>query len=139
MEEFLIKRGSSKIELDKLLLELRKLDDKAVIQLFDSDAIKGRAHLVGAYTNAVIAFKNGTNRSKNKAMEMLLFAGMTDQIDVALKRIGAKDRNNFILFCSNSKLLPKLAKLMKLNDFKSISNRRRDLQVLQSMALSRLE
>ncbi len=138
MEDFFIMRGSSKIDLDNLIRRIATLSGKSTVQLFDPDKIKSRAHIIGAYINAVSAFKNKTNRSNSISMEMLLFAACTDQIAEAIKVAGAKSNKDFIIFCNDTKLLAKM-KWLSLREFNKKSTRESDLRILQKMALSRLD
>ncbi len=98
-KDFVIKRASSRKELGELVGLIGRLNGKnAVIQIFDSKMIANRVHLAGAYANALIAFKNHTNRTRSVAMEMLIFAAMTDQIGDAIGMVGAKSSSDFVLF-----------------------------------------
>jgi tRNA threonylcarbamoyladenosine modification (KEOPS) complex Cgi121 subunit len=58
------------------------------IQFFNSDLIATSEHLYFAILNALYAFKNQTNFSKNLAMETLLYASTQHQIQKAIQTIG---------------------------------------------------
>lgn len=60
------------------------------VQFFDAKLIAGWQHLYFAALNALKAFKNKTNISKNLTMECLLYASAQRQIRVALDLIGIK-------------------------------------------------
>lgn len=60
------------------------------VQFFDARLIAGWEHLYFATLNALKAFKNRTNISKNFAVECLLYASARRQIRVALDLIGIK-------------------------------------------------
>jgi len=60
------------------------------VQFFDARLIAGWEHLYFATLNALKAFKNRTNISKNLAIECILYASAQRQIRVALDLIGIK-------------------------------------------------
>lgn len=156
-KDLVIKRASSKKDIDELLDMVRSSNDrKSVVQIFDSRRIAGRMHLIGAYANALIAFNNKTNRTKSKAMEMLLFAAMTDQIEDAIAFAGAKSSSDFVVFANRKGALSKLRAIELDKDFnptiqslrkaaeaagiKAGRKRKHEIEamVLQKMAVSRL-
>jgi tRNA threonylcarbamoyladenosine modification (KEOPS) complex Cgi121 subunit len=110
----IIERGASKGSIDEILHEIRKIKKRdVVLQIFDSDSIANKAHLIGAYLNTLIAFKNSTNKTKTPAMEMLLFAAMTEQVDDAIRIAGAKRNGDFVVFSNNAAAFSKLKRLLK--------------------------
>lgn len=155
-KDFVVKTASSKKKVDELLDSIRTLNNKnTVVQIFDNKSIVNRTHLIGAYANALIAFKNHTNKTKNMEMEMLLFAAMTDQIGRAIEIAGAKTNSKFVLFSNKKSALNKLRYIKVISDFNpSTAIERRVAKsigikfdskgktitttVLQKMALSRL-
>lgn len=97
----IIKLASSAEPLDILLKQLHGSNARnGTVQIFDPAAIINATHLNGAYYNALESFKEKTNVSKSVSMEMLLFAGMTDQISDAIKIAGAKSAKKFVVFAS---------------------------------------
>lgn len=67
----------------------RSLGGDAV--LFDPDLVCGPAHLLSAAEHAVRAFRNGTNRSKTLATEIILYAAGDRQISRAMRKMNPKD------------------------------------------------
>jgi tRNA threonylcarbamoyladenosine modification (KEOPS) complex Cgi121 subunit len=115
-------KGLSKAVIREALpVDLKKLIDRAigisdgkrVVQVFDSSAIASRTHVLGAYLNALLAFKNHTNRAKSIGMEMLLFVSLTDQIDRALEIAGAKPDSKVVVFASGAEAFSKIAPMLK--------------------------
>lgn len=157
-EDLAVKRASSSTAMVELVKKVQELNKNGyVIQIFDSRIVLSSTHIVGAYLNAKIAFKNGSNKTKSIGMEMLLFAAITDQIDRALKISGAKKSSDFVLFYNKKNLSFELEKFLRIGtDFQpSISEienaakalgikvdrkdrKEIDAQILQKMALSRL-
>jgi tRNA threonylcarbamoyladenosine modification (KEOPS) complex Cgi121 subunit len=119
-KDFIAKRASSKQDMNSLLDSVKKVNkNDTVVQIFNSKRIASRTHLIGAYANALIAFKNQTNKTKSTAMEMLLFAAMTDQIGDAIEIVGAKNPSDFVIFANKKDVLNKLNKQILLgSDFK---------------------
>ena len=125
----------------------------AVVQGFDYGSVVDRMHLVGAYLNALSAFKNHTNKTESLPMEMLLFAAMTDQITAAIDRVGIK-KGKLVIFASRKGDFDKIRPLLKdVRDFRptrqhmteaarkfGITNTdNADMLLLQKMAVSRLK
>ncbi|HIH50713.1 MAG: KEOPS complex subunit Cgi121 [Candidatus Micrarchaeaceae archaeon] len=155
-KDFVIKRAASTKEIGELVAAIQKLGKKkGVIQIFDSKRIASRVHLFGAYANALIAFKNKTNRTKSMGMEMLLFAAMTDQIEEAIGIIGAKSSSDFVIFADRKAAFARLRPILKVkSDFRDSAAHARsaatgfgikggqidgiNARILQKMALSRL-
>ena len=79
-----------------LLTSIRKRIRDASVQFFDADLIAGWEHIYFATINALKAFKNKTNISKNLPVECLLYATAQKQIKVALKLVGIKPTSSSI-------------------------------------------
>lgn len=62
----------------------------ATTAVLDPTRVAGRPHLVAAARHAQRAVDAGRAISRDPAMEVLLYAAGTDQIDVALKRVGLR-------------------------------------------------
>jgi len=126
----IVRTAASDLALDALLRKLRPLNTKnSIAQIFDQKIIVSEVHLLGSYVNAVLAFKNRTNKTKNLGMETLLFAAMTDQINQAIKIAGAKRSSVFVLL-ADKKSLKKL-------DFLEIKSRfRKSAQDMEKSAES---
>jgi tRNA threonylcarbamoyladenosine modification (KEOPS) complex Cgi121 subunit len=108
--------ASSKLSVNQLL---DKIPVDVCVQLFDEQAIACREHLTFAYINAVKIHERKEARSKSLAMEMLLCAARTSQIGDAIKKAGAKDGKQFIVFADSEKSYSKLSQyLIKPVDFK---------------------
>ncbi|MCL4389590.1 hypothetical protein M1397_03220 [Candidatus Marsarchaeota archaeon] len=151
----IIKEAKPKTSLNSIIGRLAALNGfKTVIQVFDPDYIINRNHLAGAYADAELAFKSGSNISKNVATEMLLFAAMTKQIDAAIKKAGAKPGKSVIVFANSrtayGKIKPFLANAKDFNRKKNgmLSKAKElgiktkgdlDSSIFREMAASRLE
>lgn len=111
----IIKTARAKNGIAQLLLTIKKTNsNSSFVQIFDPGSIVDRTHLIGAYANALFAFDDKTNKTEGMAMEMLLFAAMTDQIGAALLRVGAKDDNSkIVVFCNNRAAYQKAKKYME--------------------------
>ena|SRR5271157_3316244 len=124
-----------------------------VVQVFDRKAVANKTHLLGAYLNAILAFKNHTNRSKSLGMEMLLFASLTDQINDAIKTAGAKAGSKVVVFASSDVAFSKIRPMLKdvadfnpsaahqdqvLKRLRVSSEGNTCYRILQAMAVSRL-
>jgi KEOPS complex subunit Cgi121 len=77
-------------EVEQFLNRIRRRLGGTAVQFFDADLIAGWEHLYFAVLNALKAFENGKNISKNLAVECLLYASAQRQISSALKLIGVK-------------------------------------------------
>ncbi len=156
ISEFAIKKASSAAKIDDILNEISGINKKGsgLIQIFNTDSVISRVHLLGAYADAAMAFKEKRNVSSTVAVEMLLYAAMTRQIGDAIKMMGAKSNRSFVLFASSQAALSKLKDTIKIQgDFnptqtKSLEvakrfeiSQKEDLDdfVLQKMALALLD
>ncbi len=156
INDSILKEASSHLELEDLLVKIAQFNktDSIVVQIFNQHTVISRAHLLGAYVNAKMAFKEKRNVSSSIAVEMLLYAAMTRQIGDAIKMMGAKSNKGFVLFASSQAALSKLKDKIKIGgDFnpskaKSLEiakkfgiTQKEDLDdfVLQKMALALLD
>ena len=154
--DFVIKRAASGKDIEELVRRIGKINGKnAVIQIFDSRRVANRVHLAGAYANALIAFNSHINKTRSVAMEMLLFAAMTDQIGEAIEIVGAKSSSDFIIFADKKASFAKIKPILKIkSNFEDSSAHTKavaaafgikgckaeliNARILQKMALSRL-
>jgi len=84
-------------DVDQFLnLTREMLDAAAAVQFFDAKLIAGWQHLYFAALNALKAFKNKTNISKNLAVECLLYASAQRQIKAALDLVGIRRNSSRI-------------------------------------------
>jgi len=154
-DEFLVKTASSSASLDSMLSEIAKInrDKRFVVQVFDPKRIINRAHVFGAYIDSVESFKEKTNITKSRSLEMLLFVAMTNQISDAIKTAGAKTSKEFVLFANSREAFNGVKHLLKST--KDFSRNKKEQQpiaskfgiyakedldkfILQKMAVSRL-
>ncbi|MCX8177558.1 MAG: KEOPS complex subunit Cgi121 [Candidatus Bathyarchaeota archaeon] len=78
-------------DVDVLLKSLKtKLRPEIVFQLFDARLIATSDHLLSAALNALKAFRNGENISRNLSVELLLYASAQRQIRKAAEILGIK-------------------------------------------------
>ena len=76
-------------DLDKFFEKIHEFcNDTSFVQLFNANVVAGWKHIYLATFNALKAFKNNTNISKNISMEVLLFASGQHQIKKALDTLG---------------------------------------------------
>lgn len=94
-------------DANKFLSITREKLGGVAVQFFDAQLIAGWQHLYFATLNALKAFKNGTNISKNFPIECLLYASAQRQIKVALNVIGIRQNSPDIavLVVANEKVL----------------------------------
>jgi tRNA threonylcarbamoyladenosine modification (KEOPS) complex Cgi121 subunit len=102
--------ATSRPSIDELLQMLP--GSKGVLQLFDERAIACREHLGFAYLNAVKMQERKESRSKSIAMEMMLCAAMTSQIEDAISKVGVKQGRSFIVFSDSSEAYARIAKYL---------------------------
>jgi tRNA threonylcarbamoyladenosine modification (KEOPS) complex Cgi121 subunit len=78
-------------QADRYLKDNRKVTlQKVWVQFFNSALIATHEHLYFAVLNALYAFKNHVNISKNPAVETMLYASSQHQIQRAIDLIGLK-------------------------------------------------
>jgi len=76
-------------DMERLIQKMKSLPAMAV-QLLNADLVAGWWHLFFAALNAVKAMRDGTNRSRDLSMELLLYASAQRQISKALEIMGVK-------------------------------------------------
>jgi len=148
-----IRRASSKIGIKELLVKMRERSGSShVVQLFDPKMIINRTHLVSAYLNALLAFSSKSNISNSVAVEMVLYAALTRQINEAISAVGAKSEKDFIVFAESKAAYSKISGLISNDsDFapspahmrsaaKALNMKVRldDLSIMQEIAIARL-
>ena len=113
--KFIMKQAGSKLGVEELLDRINTINKTkgVAVQVFDYGGVASRTHLMGAYLNALSAFRNRTNRTKGLPMEMLLFAAMTDQITAAISALGAKKGSKLVVFSNSSKAFGKIKPVLK--------------------------
>lgn len=82
--------------VEQVLAIFRKRFASMCVQFFDAKLIAGWQHLFFTAINALKAFKNGTNISKNLFIECLLYASAQRQIKNAVNLIGIKSDSSEI-------------------------------------------
>lgn len=76
---------------EEFLEKIRKEKSLDVeIQFFNAEYVVGWQHLYFAILNALTAFKNGRNISRNLTVEVILYASAQRQIRKALENLGIK-------------------------------------------------
>ena len=152
MQSEVIKLASAK-KLDDVLNAVAKC--KGTVQLFDPSMVIGRKHLLGAYLNAQLSFKEHMNIAKSMAMETLLFASMKKQIKDAIPVIGAKSGKRFVVFADSEKSFKSITgMLINVKEFsptaaesikaamhysiKAKNAKELDVIVLQKMSIARI-
>jgi len=152
---FVIKQAAYKTTKEMLLECVSKANqaDGTVVQVFDSNTVANRTHLIGAYINSMSSFSDHSNKTKSPSMEMLLFAAMTDQIEEAIDSVGIKE-GPITVFSNNKAGFEKIKPMLKdIREFEPSkqhttkvltklgirSKEDADKLLLQRMALSRLK
>ncbi|MCL5106382.1 MAG: hypothetical protein M1331_03245 [Candidatus Marsarchaeota archaeon] len=110
ISRLVIRQASTSLSIKSLISKIRMLGGESMgfAQLFDPDSILDKSHLIASYLNALEAFNENQNSSKSMAMEMLLFASFTRQIDRAVLFAGAKEGMSFVLFSDSRELYRKI-------------------------------
>ncbi len=106
---------------DFLKLNRKKPNQNHMIQFFNAELIATDQHLYFAVLNALAAFKNQTNLSKNLAMETMLYASSQRQIQKAIQQLGLKqDTENLaaVIISENPKAIQEAIKEIS-NQFQS--------------------
>ncbi|RLI20044.1 hypothetical protein DRO54_07135 [Candidatus Bathyarchaeota archaeon] len=108
-------KGVKITNVENFIQNVRKNVEDAIIQFFDAKFIAGWEHLYFAVLNALAAFENNFNISRNLAVEILLYAAAERQIRNAVELIGIKEgtRNVAIVVLAESeeKVVASLDKL----------------------------
>lgn len=73
---------------DNLIQRIREDSKDIEIQIINLMRITGKKHIYFAILNALHAFRNGMNISRNPAVEILLYASGQNQISEAIKIVG---------------------------------------------------
>jgi len=81
-------------DINELLRRVRKKLKYVHAQFFDARLVASKDHLYFAALNALKAFENGTNRSRDMAIEALLYATAQRQIRNAVDIIGITQNSN---------------------------------------------
>jgi tRNA threonylcarbamoyladenosine modification (KEOPS) complex Cgi121 subunit len=74
----------------EFLKAVRKEKQTAYVQFFNAELVATWQHLYFAALNALVAFRNKRNISKNVAMEVMLYASAQRQIRKAIAFMGVK-------------------------------------------------
>jgi tRNA threonylcarbamoyladenosine modification (KEOPS) complex Cgi121 subunit len=149
--EHVILEASSDIGIKELFGTIKRRSRGRTIQIFDPSCIISKTHIIGAYINAMLVFREGANLTKSRSMEMLLFVAMSKKIDEAIKLAGAKSNSSFIIFCDSKSSYERVSDLIsKTHQFRASSDESSgaakrlgvastdDKSVLEAMTLSRL-
>ena len=116
INSLIIRQASTSLSIKSLIIKIHTLSNSnrsnGFAQLFDPSSILDKSHLIAAYLNALEAFDENQNSSKSIAMEMLLFASFTRQIDHAVMFAGAKENKQFIFFSDSMQLYKKIKPLL---------------------------
>ncbi|MDE1811007.1 MAG: hypothetical protein KGH66_03130, partial [Candidatus Micrarchaeota archaeon] len=114
------------------------LRGKGVIQAFDANSVVSARQLAAAYLNASSRFSRGANRTKSMANEMLLFVALTNQINDAIRQVGAEGNKDIVIFADSKRSYSAVSSMLanpKAIPPKSGS----DIPLLQRMALLQIE
>lgn len=77
-------------DVNYIFNEIKKEDERVVIQLFDADYVAGIEHLFHATLNALKTFEQKRNISDSLEFEILLYASGQRQISKAIDMLGIK-------------------------------------------------
>lgn len=83
-------------DVERFLASAREELGDVAVQFLDAKLVAGWQHLYFATLNALKAFENQTNISKNLAVECLLYASAQRQIKAALDLMGIKRNSSTI-------------------------------------------
>ncbi len=151
-----VMRGSSNLDKAELLRLVDSQNTKdSVVQVFDPSAIISDGHVLAAYVNAGVSFRNHTNISSKRQMELLLFVAMTKHIDIAIERAGIKSGDDFVVFSNSEKALRSIGSKARFSKFSHSQKERAaiakrygieaadakamEIEIMRRMASSRLE
>lgn len=86
------------LDKDSILNRVQTLSKEVskIIQIFDSELIYGKDHIISACEHAMRAFDQGKAVSDSLAMEILLYTAGDYQIKVALDKLGVKENTKGI-------------------------------------------
>ena len=85
--------GFSNVKIDNaesFLKAIREDQQRAAVQFFNAELVATWQHLYFAVLNALMAFKNKRNISKNVEVEVMLYASAQRQIRKAIPLVGVK-------------------------------------------------
>jgi len=85
--------GFSNVKIDNaesFVKAIRRDQQRATVQFFNAEFVATWKHLYFAVLNALMAFRNKRNISKNVEVEVLLYASAQRQIRKAIKLVGVK-------------------------------------------------
>lgn len=115
-KKLIVATASSNLGIDELLARISAANRGThVMQVFDPTMVICRKHIVAAYVNARAAFRDGTNRTRSVAKEMLLYSALTPQISKALARVGIKSTRMFVIFADSDKTVRMLGDAVKVH------------------------
>jgi KEOPS complex subunit Cgi121 len=80
------------------------IDSETLLQFLDADKVLGPEHIQSAIEHALRAFERKDNISANLAMEILIYAAGSPQIQSALDEIGVKDGCEKIAIIADDKV-----------------------------------
>ena len=83
-------------DVERFLASVKEKLHNVTVQFFDARIVAGWQHLYFATLDAIKAFENQTNISKNLAVECLLYASAQRQIKAALDLVGIKRNSSAI-------------------------------------------
>ncbi|MCL4326626.1 MAG: hypothetical protein M1481_07435 [Candidatus Thermoplasmatota archaeon] len=84
----------NEMKLKKEILDKKILPGKALVMV-DGEKIYSSEHLIIAFHHACRRWSKGATKSSSLSMETILFASLTLQIDVAVRRIGLHENSRF--------------------------------------------
>lgn len=126
--------ASSDLDINSLTRKLSRSAGSGTVQIFDPDCVASERQLSAAYLNSVVSFKDKTNISNSKSMEMLLFVALTKKIDEAIDKAGAKTNKRFVLFCDSKKTYGSASKFISSSSKFNATKKRHD-QILSKMGI----
>ena len=113
--------------VEEFIQNIRKETGNVTVQFFDARFVAGYEHLYFAVLNALTAFKNNLNISRNLAVEILLYAAAERQIRNAVELLGIKEGtgNIAVVILAENKdeivnILNRLSKLVQASEDESI-------------------
>lgn len=83
--------------IEKTLTQLKQLQNKYMVQLFDPEKVPSNRFIEFMYCIAKRRFKLKINKSNNISTELLLLAAGTPHVSKAIENVGVKDKRNVLL------------------------------------------
>ena len=116
--------------------------NKIIIQVFNSDMIFGKNHIISAVEHAIRAIDQKTNTTNSLEMEILLYASGERQLKLAIPKMGVSRGNGNIAFVFkngevNDKIINNI--LNKLNLMRDDKLLEGDINTLKKFGLSSRE